>query len=172
MLKPQDIVVLLKLVVAKPEWTFWQIASELDLSVSAVHRSVERAEQAGLYSGVSRSINRKPLLEFLSHGAKYVFPPAMQGEARGFPTAWAAPPLASLLSSSGRNVPVWAHAMGPQRGIALAPVHAVVPNAARKDPSLGELLALFDAIRIGNAREQALATNLLAERLNAGAKPA
>jgi hypothetical protein len=57
--------------------------------------------------------------------------------------------------------------MGPRRGIALAPVHTIVPNAARKDPKLGELLALFDAIRIGNAREQELATKLLAEHLDA-----
>lgn len=172
MLKPQDIVVLMKLAVTKPGWTFWRVASELDLSASAVHRSVERAERAGLYDGVRRSVNRKALLEFLSHGAKYLFPPAMQGEARGFPTAWAAPPLASQISSSNRNAPVWAHAMGPKRGIALAPVHAVVPNAARRDPKLGELLALFDAIRIGSAREQELATKLLAKCLDASATSA
>lgn len=169
MLKSQDIVVLLKLAVAEPGWTFLRIASELGLSPSVVHRSVERAEHSGLYDGVRRSVDRKALLEFLAHGAKYLFPPAMMGEARGFPTAWAAPPLASQLSSSRSNVPVWAHAMGPTRGIALAPIHATVPNAARKDPRLGELLALFDAIRIGNAREQKLATKLLAERLIAGA---
>jgi hypothetical protein len=126
---------------------------------------VERIEQAGLYDGIDKSPNPGALLEFLSHGAKYVFPPAMQGEARGFPTAWAAPPLASRLSSSRHNIPVWAHAMGTDRGIALAPIHEVAPSAARQDPRLGELLALFDAIRIGNAREQALATELLAERL-------
>jgi DNA-binding Lrp family transcriptional regulator len=165
MLKPQDIVVLLKLVVSEPGWTFMQIASELGLSTSSVHRSVERSELAGLYDGFNRSPNRRALLEFLSHGAKYVFPAAMQGEARGFPTAWAAPPLARELSFSPRNVPVWAHAMGPERGIALSPLHAVVPEATRKDPQLAELLALFDAIRIGNAREQGLAIDLLTRAL-------
>jgi DNA-binding Lrp family transcriptional regulator len=166
MLKSQDIVVLLKLAVAEPEWTFLRIASELGLSPSVVHRSVERAERSGLYDGTRRSVDRRALLEFLTHGAKYLFPPAMLGEARGFPTAWAAPPLVNQISSSGQNVPVWAHAMGSTRGIALAPIHTAVPDATRKDPKLGELLALFDAIRIGNAREQELATKLLGESLD------
>jgi DNA-binding Lrp family transcriptional regulator len=166
MLKSQDIVVLMKLVTATSGWTFMGIASELKLSASAVHRSVERAERAGLYNGARKSVDRRALLEFLTHGAKYVFPPSMQGEARGFPTAWAAPPLSSQLSSSRRNVPVWAHAMGSTRGIALAPLHAVVPDAARKDQKLAELLTLFDAIRLGNARERNLATKLLEKRLD------
>jgi hypothetical protein len=40
------------------------------------------------------------------------------------------------------------------RGIVLEPLHPVVPEAALRDPQLGEALALFDAIRIGNARER------------------
>jgi len=165
MLKPQDIVVLLKLAVAQPGWTFMQVASELGLSTSAVHRSVERAERAGLYDGFNRRPNRQALLEFLSHGARYVFPAVMQGEARGFPTAWAAHPLSRELSFSTHSIPVWPHAMGTERGIALAPLHSVVPEASRKDAQLGELLALFDAIRIGNARERKLAIKLLAKAL-------
>jgi len=166
MLKPQDIVVLLKLVVSSPGWTFWKIASELGLSPSAIHRSLERAAKAGLYAAAREEVNRPALLEFLVHGGKYVFPPVRQGEARGLPTAWAAPPLAGQLSSSKENVPVWAHPHGTMRGIALAPIHAVVPEVARKDPPLGELLSLFDAIRIGGARERSLAAEALRERLD------
>ena len=40
-----------------------------------------------------------------------------------------------------------------------------VPEAAARNPGLGELLALFDAVRGGSAREQALALALLEERL-------
>lgn len=172
MLKPQDIVVLLKLVDEAPGWTFSRIAGELDFSPSAVHRSLARAGQAGLYQAGLRSVNRDALLEFLAHGGRYVFPPVRQGEARGIPTAWAAPPLAKRLSFSQENVPVWPDARGDTRGIALAPIHSVVPKVAREDPRLGELLALFDAVRIGNARERKLAIAELGTRLNAKATPA
>jgi len=45
------------------------------------------------------------------------------------------------------------------------PLYPSVPDAAQRNPALGELLALFDAVRGGSAREQALALTLLAERL-------
>jgi hypothetical protein len=167
MLKPQDIVVLLKLVGQRHGWTFERIASELDLSPSAVHRSLERAEKSGLYNSKSKEINRVALLEFLLHGARYVFPPVRQGESRGIPTAWAAAPLRDQLMSSQENPPVWPFAKGKTRGIALEPLHPVVPEAAKSDPTLGELLALFDAIRIGNARERGLAGKELGRRLKA-----
>ena len=169
MLKSQDIVVLLRLAGQPPGWTFERIAVELDLSPSAVHRSLERAQQAGLYDAGRKAVDRAALLEFLAHGARYVFPATMHGEARGIPTAWAAPPLADRLSSSRQNAPVWPHALGKVRGIALEPLHPVVPEAARRDRRLGELFALFDAIRIGSARERSLAVKELEHRL--GAKP-
>jgi hypothetical protein len=166
-LKSQDIIVLLKLAGQESGWTFEKVAAELDLSPSAVHRSLDRAGRAGLYDASRRLVNRAPLLEFLAHGARYVFPAVWGGEARGFPTAWAAPPLADRLSSSRENVPVWPHALGKVRGIALEPLHPAVPEAARGDRQLGEALTLFDAIRIGNARERALAIQELGQRLDA-----
>jgi hypothetical protein len=172
MLKSQDIVVLLKLAVQSEDWTFEQIGAELDLSASAVHRSLDRAQHAGLYERGSREINRAALLDLLAHGARYFFPPVMRGEARGFPTAWAAPPLAKRLSSSRQNVPVWPHALGDVRGIALEPLHPVVAGAARRDRRFAELATLFDAIRIGNARERSLASGELRKRLGAKAVPA
>lgn len=167
MLKSQDIVVLLKLAGRQPGWTFEKVAAELDLSPSAVHRSLDRAKQAGLYDAQRRAVNRAALLEFLAHGARYVFPPIRQGEARGVPTAWAAAPLADRLSSSRENIPVWPYARGKVRGIALEPLHPVAPEAASRDRQLGEALALFDAIRIGNARERALAVEELGRRIGA-----
>jgi hypothetical protein len=40
-----------------------------------------------------------------------------------------------------------------------------LPLAAKSDPALYELLALFDALRMGQARERELASRLLEERL-------
>lgn len=165
MLKSQDILVLLKLVGRESGWTFERIAEELGLSPSSVHRSLDRAQKSGLYDARRKRVIAAALLEFLSHGARYIFPAVRQGEARGIPTAWAAPPLAGRLSSSRQNVPVWPYALGKARGIALEPLHPAVPEAARRDSQLAERLALFDAIRIGNARERGLAVEELDRHL-------
>jgi DNA-binding Lrp family transcriptional regulator len=164
-LKPQDILVLLKLAAETPSWTFDSLARELGLSASAVHRSLQRAEAAGLYDGRRRKIKPAQLLEFLAHGLQYVYPAEWSGEARGRPTAWGAPPLSGQLVSSA-NPPVWPDANGKVRGLALKPLHPAVPGAADRDERLWELLALVDAIRIGNARERSLATRELKKRLN------
>jgi hypothetical protein len=171
-LKGQDIIVLLKLAFHSGAWTYEQIAGELGMSPSAVHRSLERAGQAALYDGRRRVVNRPGLLELLVHGARYFFPPAMHGEARGIPTAWAAPPLRQRFSSSRKNVPVWPDPNGKVRGMAVQPLHHNAPEAARRDPVLAEALALVDAIRLGSPRERAWASAELARRLQAKALPA
>jgi hypothetical protein len=61
--------------------------------------------------------------------------------------------------------PVWPDPRGRQRGIAVTPLHPAVPVLARRDPKLAELLALVDAIRMGDARVRGLATKLLGQRL-------
>jgi hypothetical protein len=170
MVKAQDIVVMMKLVGRGSGWTFEEVAKELGLSSSAVHRSVERAQGAGLYDRRRKKVIAPALLEFIVHGAKYVFPATWLGEARGMPTAWAAPPLSHRLSGSRANPPVWPHPRGEVRGIALEPLHPVVPDAARRDKGFAELLALFDAIRIGNARERSLAIEGLEKHLGTRAQ--
>ncbi|MGN6258740.1 MAG: hypothetical protein ACTHN3_13495 [Solirubrobacterales bacterium] len=157
---------LLKLAEDVPSWTFDSIAHELNISSSSVHRSVQRAIEAGLFDSHRRKVNYPALREFVIHGARYVFPPKWQGEARGLPTAWAAPPLADQILSSGNNPPVWADAQGTVRGIALQPLDPAVPDAVRKDQDLWELLSLFDAIRVGAARERNIAKEELDKRLS------
>lgn len=165
MLKSQDILVLLKLAGEPRAWTFDNVGHELGLSRSAVHRSLQRAGEAGLYDPSKRRVRARALLEFLSHGLKYVFPPIWRGEARGRPTAWGAPPMSKALLSSGHNPPVWPDAHGEARGIALEPLHPTAVESVREDDELWELLALVDSLRIGNARERNLAEAKLKEKL-------
>jgi len=44
-------------------------------------------------------------------------------------------------------------------------LHEAVPEAARRDPQLGERLALVDALRLGDARTRGVAAELLSKRL-------
>lgn len=55
---------------------------------------------------------------------------------------------------------MWAYAKGSTKGDAL-PLYRTAPEAALADPALHRLLALLDALRMGRARERALAADLL-----------
>ena len=168
-LKPQDVVVLLKLVALGDRgWTFQGLAVELSISQSEVHAAVRRAVAARLMTEAASATGRPvraALLEFLVHGVKYAFAPERGGLTRGVPTGYAAPPLDKVIAGSSDPPPVWPYAEGKVRGYAFAPLYRTVPEAALRDPALYELLALVDAIRDGRARERSLARQALEKRL-------
>jgi len=163
-LKPQDIVILLKLVTFRDQpWTVRFLASQVFISHSEVFESLKRLRGARLVNP-DDTPRMRSLEELLIHGVKYVFPPDRGGLTRGMPTGYAAPPLCALISSAA-DPPVWPHPMGEARGYAFSPLYKTVPEAAALDGRLYELLALVDAIRDGQAREAALAVQKLCTSL-------
>lgn len=166
-LKPQDIVILLKLVaIGEQPWSFSSLANELAMSQSEVHSGIKRAMASRLYDPNRKVPILRSLLEFLIHGLKYVFPPDSGRLTRGMPTSYAAPPLNAIIVQTDEPPPVWPTADGKVRGQEFAPLFRSVPRAAANDNALYELLALVDAIRDGRARERELAVKELTKRLS------
>ena len=153
-IRPGDIPIALRLV-THPGDQYEDLAAAFSSSTSSAHRAVARLEQAGLLIPGERQVNREALKEFLVHGARYAFPPVRGPETRGVPTAWSAPSLEGELPRG--PMVVWPSADGSARGEALVPLSDKVPDAARSDPWLHEMLALVDAIRVGQARDRRLA---------------
>ena len=165
-LKPQDIFVLLKLVlVGEREWSYAGLASELHMSVSEVHAGLKRASSARLLDVNSRRPILSALEEFLVHGVKYAYPPDRGGLTRGIPTGYAAPPLDKHFVKTPEAPPVWPFPEGEVQGYAFSPLFRSVPKAVSGDENLYELLALLDAIRDGRAREKNLAIEELRKRV-------
>ncbi len=166
-LKPQDIVVLLKLVAqGDMNWVYSHLARQLSISPSQIHASMERTYHAGLMMDKGDVImpDAKNLEEFIVYGVKYAFA-AERGEVcLGMPTSYAARPLCDRVVYDGNNPPVWPDQNGKVEGIALNPLYPTVPDAARLDSGLYELLALVDAIRSGRTRERAQAIKEIKQR--------
>ncbi len=166
MLKPQDIVVLLKVRSWKDaDWTYAQLANSLDLSASEVHAALKRCAASGLYDDELRKVLKQPLLEFLIHGLKYAFPSQPGAIARGMPTAHSASPLKDLIVADPTETYVWPSSLGKVRGQTVKPLYRCVPSAAAKDAELYILLSLIDGIRVGRVREQRLAAMELTQRI-------
>ena len=92
-LKPQDVVVALKLLGnATNRPSFAQMAKDLVMSPSEVHAAVKRAHAAHLLHGPE--LANRPIVsaleEFLIHSLKYAFPAERGGPSRGIPTSYAA----------------------------------------------------------------------------------
>ncbi len=168
LLKPQDVVVLLKLVtLAQKPWTFASLGHELGMAASEVHAALQRAATCHLYEPSTREVLASGLTELLVHGIRYVFPAAPGALARGLATAHSAPALKGEIRASDDSMLVWPTEPGASTGQALVPLHPSVPRAAAADPALYDLLALVDCLRVGRARERAVAAGLLQKRLGA-----
>lgn len=172
MLKGEDLIVLLKLAGQRGGWTVRSLQVDTGIPRSVVHRSLARLEEAGLLDAASRRINVSQAEELLVHGVKYIFPPERGGETRGIPTAWAASPLKEQMAPADALPPVWPDPTADSRGIALQPLHPTAVEIARHDPALAELIAIVDALRLGDARLREVAAKMLRRRLAAGTEAA
>jgi hypothetical protein len=167
-LKPQDLAVALKLVTLQGQQPSYSVlAKQLRLSQFEAHAAVQRLLAARL--AVERDGAVRPsmaaLRTFVISGAPYAYPPVRGESTIGFPTAHAVAPMKGRVHVSDGPIPVWPHPDGSVRGEALLPLYEKLPLAAEADSKLYELLALFDALRVGQARERELARKLLEERL-------
>ena len=148
------------------------LASDIESVVSAqdptsiyrvTRKRVPRAYAAA--AGVTASNNAvRPhphnLAEFALHGAKYAFPEVRLPLAVGVPTSHSAPAFAGVFAPGSTDF-VWPHPNGSVRGVGVEPLHPSVPFAAMQDAKLYEMLALFDALRVGKARERGMALERL-----------
>lgn len=170
-LRPQDVVVLLRLSLASDGMpAYAALAAELKLTASEIHAGVERAVAAQLArkdSAGRPAVLLESLRLFVQHGVRYCFP-ATRGEmTRGVATGYAAAPLKALIVQPNEPPPVWPHKLGTLRGAAFYPLYPTVPEAALANPALYELLVLVDAVRGGSLRERALAIAELDKRWSA-----
>ena len=166
----QDIALLLKLAIHEEDRVpSKNLTESLFISPSEVSKSLKRSAESGLLhvANGEKRVNRSALLEFLSHGLRYVFPPAKGSLARGVPTAIAAEPLKSRFLGDSDPPEVWPYAEGTARGISIKPLYKGAPKAALRDPKFYAVLALCDAIRGGRTRERNLAIELLGKEINA-----
>lgn len=163
-MRPQDIVILLKIVALDGQgFQLKDLSQQLSISSSEVSESVNRSILAGLIAEDKKTVMRKALFEFLVHGLPYVFPQKPGAMVAGIPTAHSARPLNKEFRSD--ELYVWPYSKGEVRGQCIEPFHSGQINAAMQDQKLYELLALCDAMRIGRTREKRMAEEGLKKRI-------
>jgi hypothetical protein len=182
-MRPQDIVILLRLVshwygysgdkyirLFVPPVTAKQLSQELKISPAEVGHSIRRSQYAGLLLKTGMGdVARQALYEFLVYGIRLVFPVQPGRSTRGVPTAHSAPPLNQIIQADPTEQYVWPYKGGTVRGQAIEPLFHTVPEIVGQDERFYQMLALTDALRLGRSREVNLARENLSKLL--GVKP-
>lgn len=144
--------------------TYAVLAEELAVSPSQVFASVRRLRYAGLLRSDGLDVNRSFLRDFVISGARFAFPARPGPVARGVATAHSAPALAASIDAMDHYV--WPYASGSTIGESIEPLYPQAPETAIRSPETYRLLTLFDALRVGQARERSIAKGLLEEALS------
>jgi hypothetical protein len=164
-LKPQDVLVALKYASQPRPWKQRDLAEAIGLSPSEVNHARRRLIASRLFNEREERVMRRALLEFITFGLPYAFPAQLELPSIGMPTAFSARPLANLLVG-GADVAIWQTDKASVRGRCVEPLYPSAPHAASRDSVLYEYLALVDALRVGRARDRALAKDELSKRLS------
>lgn len=175
MLKPQDVVVLSKLIANQESrnWKQSELAQHLCMSVSTINGSLKRLERSNLiFINQGRIVDdivpnyypiEKACAEFLISSVRYWFYAKTGAITAGVPTSYASPIMKKYTSQSSDPIPVWPYAEGKERGTTLKPLYRSVPKAITlyPDQSFYELLCLIDVLRYSNVREKQKAIELI-----------
>lgn len=176
MLKPQDLVVLVRLLLAENRaepTTYPGLSLWTGLSASECHAAVKRLHRSGLIAATLQGsstfdwqVIRPAFDEFSTHALRYLWPVEPAGEQRGVPTGTAVETLnedAASVHEAERWV--WPSAQGTQRGQAVAPLYPTVPDKVSSDPRFHQSLAAIDLARSPMARLRKLGQQWIQTRL-------
>jgi hypothetical protein len=168
-MKPQDVIVMIKIHLwNQGRWKIVPLAESIYISKTETQQAIQRLKKSALFDSSLECIKKSCMEEFLIHGLKYCFPPEIGPTTRGLPTAHSSPYLADEIVSTGQDVFVWPHAKGKKRGLSVSPLYRTAADAALEDPRMYHYLALIDALRVGKAREQAIAKKELVKLIKMG----
>ncbi len=155
-LKPQDVLLLLKIIVAA-ELSQKDLAASLEVSPAEVSHGLKRLKVSNLLTSEG-VVNKEACIEFLIHGLKYIFPSEFGPNSIGIPTSFARPGF-KFVRFKKDEIYVWPHPEGELKGISLRPFYPSLPNACLKDERLYTLASLVEMLRSGRVREQDIAAN-------------
>lgn len=164
-LKPQDIYVSLKILsLQREKWIYADLSDALLLSLSETNAAVKRAIGCGLMRpALGAEANPQPIaaamVEFLTHGIRYVFPAQVGGLSRGVVTGFSAPGLENLVADAAESVAVWPWSKGTYRGYCLTPLFRRAPEAVLGAPRFHAYLALVDILRQSSPRGREVAAS-------------
>jgi hypothetical protein len=151
-IRPQDIVVLLRIISLEKSAKTWMkkdLADSLNLANSEITNVFDRLKCTGLIMpGVNR-VQRLTFYEYLIYGLKATFPPFVGAETRGLITASGAIPGSNI---SGSDY-VWPYAKGQTRGTSIVPLYPQIVHACENDNDLYLALSACEMLRVGRVRE-------------------
>jgi len=172
-MQPQDLLIVLLLMIEKNPLMQKDIAYRLGLSPAAVSYAMTRLEEINLISDNRQMVMRRKVLDFIRYAIDIVYPAKLGPQVRGIPTARSFHLFDEKINfeesinhqMNSINSYVWQEGNGTAIGSAIKPIYPSIPKIVSSEAELYKTLNLIDIMRVGNSREQKLAMEALEHQL-------
>lgn len=161
-IKPQDILLLMKLIV-NSQLSQKELADQLQISQAEISHGLKRLKNSNLLNS-SGKIMKEACVEFLVHAVKFICPAQLGSPAIGIPTSYAHREF-KFIKYSSHEIYVWPHPEGKIKGISLFPIYSTLSQACLDDQELYKLASLLEMIRSGRAREKKIGSEKIQEMI-------
>lgn len=164
-IKPQDVVILGKLISEKVWPSQKDIGDSLKLSQAEISHALKTLDQIGLISLTTKKINKLAVTEFITHGLKYIYPIEKKGTGRGMLIGPSSTTFKGRVQSDEYNY-IWPDPNGNSKGIVVTPLLPELSNSVKENEILYTFLNVVEIFRgLGGVRHIQEAQKILKDIL-------
>jgi biotin operon repressor len=164
-IKPQDIVILGKLISEKLWPSQKEIAESLNLSQAEISHALKTLDQIGLINLSTKKINKLAVTEFLTHALKYLYPIEKKGSGRGILVGPSSSFFKDKVQSDEYNY-IWPNSNGENKGIVVTPLLPELSSTVLSNEIMFQFLNVVEVFRgLGGVRHVQVAQKILKDIL-------
>lgn len=164
-IKPQDVVILGKILSEKVWPSQKEIGDSLKISQAEISHALKTLDQIGLINLSTKKINQLAVIEFITHALKFIYPIEKKGTGRGILIG------PSSLTFKGKVQPdeynyIWPDPNGESKGIIVTPLIPELSSCVKENEKLFTYLNVIEIFRgLGGVRYRQEAQKILKDIL-------
>lgn len=164
-IKPQDVVILGKLISEKVWPSQKEIGDSLKLSQAEISHALKTLDQIGLINLTTKKINKLAVTEFITHALKFLYPIEKKGTGRGILIGPSSSTFKGKVQSDEYNY-IWPDPNGDSKGIVVTPLLPELSNSVKENDILYTFLNVVEIFRgLGGVRHIQEAQKILQDIL-------
>ena len=145
-IKPQDIVILGKLISEKLWPSQKEIADSLNLSQAEISHALNTLDHIGLINLSNKKINKLAITEFVTHALKYLYPIEKKGTGRGILIGPSSSIFKEKVRSDDYNY-IWPNSNGDSKGIIVTPLLPELSSTVLSNEIMCQFLNVVEVFR-------------------------
>ena len=164
-IKPQDVVILGRLISEKVWPSQKEIGDSLKLSQAEISHALKTLDQVGLINLTTKKINKLAVTEFITHALKFLYPIEKKGTGRGILIGPSSSTFKGKVQSDEYNY-IWPDPNGDSKGIVVTPLLPELSNSVKENDILYTFLNVVEIFRgLGGVRHIQEAQKILKDIL-------